>query len=115
MIKRKFINEVKKLWGSEEWIVNSLYCGKFLNVFQGYKTSLHYHKKKHETFYVLKGQIMIDDGKRSILLKEGDIFDIVPNQAHRVSAITDCKLIEFSTHHEDKDSHRIEIGGKIEL
>ena len=114
MEKRGLIKEVKKPWGNEEWIVNEDYCGKFLNISRGHKTSLHYHKNKHETFYLVKGRITIDDGKSSITLTEGDVFDIVPNQPHRATAIEDSTVIEFSTHHEDEDSHRIEFGGKAE-
>ncbi len=48
------IKKVNKVWGSEEWIVNnSTYCGKILNIKKGYRSSIHYHKNKHETFYLL--------------------------------------------------------------
>jgi len=53
------IKKVKKIWGSEEWLVNNeLYCCKILNLKKGYRCSIHYHKDKDETFYVLKGIVL---------------------------------------------------------
>ena len=52
---------VKKVWGQEEWVVNNdKYCGKILTVKKGFRCSLHYHKKKHETFYVLEGNLLME-------------------------------------------------------
>jgi D-lyxose ketol-isomerase len=52
------INHVKKVWGSEDWLVlNNLYCAKFLNLNRGYECSVHYHAIKDETFYILAGEI----------------------------------------------------------
>lgn len=52
------LNHVQKLWGSEDWLVNSnKYCAKFLNLNHGYECSVHYHAVKDETFYVLGGEI----------------------------------------------------------
>ncbi len=47
----------KKVWGREEWLVNTdKYCGKFLNVDKGYRSSIHHHRNKDETFYLLEGK-----------------------------------------------------------
>lgn len=52
------IEHVKKVWGSEDWLVNNdKYCTKFLNLNRGYECSVHYHVKKDETFYVLCGEV----------------------------------------------------------
>jgi D-lyxose ketol-isomerase len=54
------INEVKKVWGNERWLINNdKYCSKFLNLNNGYTCSLHYHAIKDETFYVLCGTVEI--------------------------------------------------------
>src|SRR3989344_3288729 len=110
---------VKKAWGSEEWIVNRDYCGKFLNLNQGYRCSLHYHIEKDETFYVDKGIILLEIGRgmkrEKRIMKEGDIQLVLPLIPHRFTGIQNSRIIEFSTHHEDSDSHRIEEGGKVDL
>ena len=48
------LNIVDKVWGREEWIVNNeKYCGKKLILKKGYSCSMHHHKIKDETFYIL--------------------------------------------------------------
>jgi mannose-6-phosphate isomerase-like protein (cupin superfamily) len=99
----------EKVWGSEEWIVNNYaYCGKFLHLKKGKRCSLHYHKNKNETFYVLRGKVLMEvDGKEKIM-KKGDIQHITPLTKHRFSGLKDSVIIEFSTHHEESDSYRVE-------
>lgn len=100
------MKKVKKLWGSEEWIVNKIYCGKILNLNRGFRGSLHFHKKKDETFYILEGKVLLelDEGKR--ILKAGESQEILPGQKHRFTPLENSKIIEFSTHHEDSDTYR---------
>lgn len=116
---------VPKVWGWEDWIINSeAYCGKLLFIKKGHYTSWHYHKKKDECFYLQKGKLKVyhspyDLYKNNIqtlhladtkILKKGDSLHMPVEQRHRLEAIKDCYLFEFSTHHEDSDSIRI-IGG----
>jgi mannose-6-phosphate isomerase len=128
------IKLVSKKWGYEKIIENNQdYCGKLLHIVTGCATSLHYHKRKHETFYLESGKVrlyfsndiveiqqVIDDGKvlylfapglglklPDITMHPGDKFDIPPMMAHRIVALEDSKIYEFSTHHEDKDSIRL--------
>jgi len=55
-----------KVWGSEVWFANnSLYCGKILNFNKGHQSSLHFHKIKDETFYLLSGKIDFQIGKKN--------------------------------------------------
>ena len=115
---------VKKVWGEERIVVNSdKYCGKFLYVKKGFQCSLHYHRIKDETFFILSGSVWFeekkdtDDGVGYIsgsILKAGDIKHLPPMTIHRFSAIDeDCVIIEFSTPHKDSDSYRLEMSGKI--
>jgi len=103
----------KKGWGYENWLVNNeLYCGKILHFNKGKKCSLHYHKIKDETFYILKGTINlyvvegIDIIKKHVL-GEGDTFHITPGMCHSVEAMCDSDIIEISTQHFESDSYRI--------
>jgi hypothetical protein len=52
---------VTKLWGYEKHLVNTeLYCGKILVALpNGMACSIHYHKRKTETFHVLKGRLFL--------------------------------------------------------
>ena len=113
---RKPLNFIQKGWGSENWIVNTEYCGKILKFNKDAKFSMHYHKLKEETFYVLKGKLLIKSidlsnaNRYEFEIKSGDIVDIPRFQPHQIIAIEESEIIEFSTHHEDSDSYRIEKG-----
>ena len=116
-------NIVSKGWGYELWIENNeLYCGKHLHVLPTKWCSVHYHKNKKETFYVIEGELKLEYSidlsldlwkstivKPTRILKKGDSFTLDTMIAHRFTSNTSypCDFIEFSTHHEDSDSYRI--------
>ena len=112
------INFVPKGWGFEKWIHNSeLYCGKLLYFVKNKKCSWHYHVLKDEVFYVQSGRIKVyysegDDitQANTVILGPGDNFHVYKGLRHRMEAIEDTELFEFSTQHFDSDSHRIERG-----
>jgi len=112
------INFVPKGWGFEKWIHNSeLYCGKLLYFVKDKKCSWHYHLLKDEVFYVQSGRIKVyysegDDIAQAndVILGPGDNFHVYRGLRHRMEAIEDTELFEFSTQHFDSDSHRIERG-----
>lgn len=108
---------VPKKWGSEEWIVNRDYCGKKLLLNKGFRCSMHHHKNKDETFYILKGKVLMETNNESRIMKEGDSILIEPNTKHRFTGLEDSEIMEFSTHHEDEDSYREEgmLSGKVDL
>ena len=107
---------VQKGWGYEIWVANNdLYCGKQLSIFKGKSFSDHFHINKVETFYVTEGLARLDirekDGKEyTYELKVGDIVDITPGLMHKVTAIEDFTMMEFSTKHDDEDSYRVSRG-----
>lgn len=106
---------VQKVWGQEEWIVNKDYCGKKLVLKKGYRCSMHYHKKKDETFYIIKGKVLMETNGDKRIMLPGDSIHINPNLKHRFTGLEDSEIIEFSTHHEDEDSYREELSGKVDL
>ncbi|MBS3132454.1 cupin domain-containing protein [Candidatus Woesearchaeota archaeon] len=112
MTKRK---EVDKVWGKEVWIVNRDYCGKILVLNKGYRCSMHHHKLKDETFYILKGKVLLEIGMKKHVMNPGDSMLIKPGQKHRFTGLEDSEIVEFSTHHEDSDSYRDEVSGKADL
>lgn len=109
------IKLVSKGWGFEKWIVNNeKYCGKILYFVKDKKCSWHYHKIKDETFYIQSGKILLDyswgenlDGAFKQTLCRGDKFHIPVGMKHRMTALEDTELFEFSTEHFDEDSYRI--------
>jgi hypothetical protein len=51
---------VEKGWGRELiWATNDKYCGKFLYFNKDSKFSMHFHKEKDETWYVLDGKFIV--------------------------------------------------------
>ena len=112
------IKFVPKGWGFEKWIHNSEeYCGKLLYFVKGKKCSWHYHKLKDEVFYVSAGKILVkysdhDDigTAKEVILGPGDNFHVYRGLRHRMIAIEDTQLFEFSTQHFDSDSYRISKG-----
>ena len=53
--------EYIKGWGKEVWIANNAkYCGKLLVFNKGARFSLHYHRVKEESFYLLSGDMLFE-------------------------------------------------------
>ena len=99
---------VEKSWGYEVVLHNGDYCSKLLVYTKGTASSLHYHPKKHETFYVAEGafDIEIDGVKRRMY--PGDYAVIDPGTSHRVRSLNTYGLIvESSTHDDPEDCVRI--------
>ena len=123
---------VKKVWGVETEIVNNEeYCMKFLDIDVGGCSSLHYHKRKDETFYVLRGICLVELGKFEYkgsmtlspkLCGPGTAIRLMPYTVHRFWVpndlspgvdYTECRLIEVSTHHDDEDVFRLEESKRL--
>ena len=112
---KKNIKHVHKGWGHEKWIVNKPeYCGKLLFLKQGKQTSWHYHKLKDEVMFVQSGKVYIPHSEGDsielcsfVTLDEGEAFHIPVGLRHRIIAVKDSVVFEFSTQHFDSDSIRI--------
>ena len=105
---------VPKGWGEEIIIENNKkYCGKILVFKEGCKFSMHYHMNKDETWYVEYGEFLyrwIDTETAEMhenLLNEGDTVRQQPGQPHQLQALTNGRIFEVSTYHEDSDSYRV--------
>ena len=106
-----------KGWGREVWIANNpLYCGKILEIQQGKRCSLHYHKLKTESFYLLSGKLKVRirpapdadaAATEEFEMVSGECMDIAPGLVHQMEALEDARLLEFSTQHFDSDSYRL--------
>ena len=116
----QLVKIVDKEWGHEEWIANtSAYCGKKLVFKSGHQCSMHHHKIKDETFYIQSGIVVLDTEFGSTterrIMEEGDTMHIVPTMWHRITALTNAEVLEFSTFHMDEDSYRKSTSGKADL
>ena len=106
---------VNKGWGYEEIITNTeKYCAKILHMNIGKKLSWHYHELKDETFYLENGNIRLfvgydhDINKSDVVcLNPGDSFHIPVGLVHRLEALENSRVFEFSTQHFDEDSIRL--------
>ena len=109
------IKFVPKGWGFEKWIVNcEEYCGKLLYFVKGKCCSWHYHILKDEVFYIQSGKVLVKysdsddiDKANELILEKGDKFHVYRGLRHRIIALEDTELYEFSTQHFDSDSHRV--------
>lgn len=107
-----------KGWGAEYWICNSeKYCGKLLFFKQGKKCSWHYHKLKDEVFYLHSGKMIVHYSEQDdlslanyVILNPGESFHVYTGLRHRMEALEQSELFEFSTEHFEDDSYRIERG-----
>ena len=99
---------IDKPWGFEEiWAQTDDYVGKILHINKGQRLSLQYHREKEETIRVLSGILEVvhsrhKDGRlKSTILREGEIFHVVPMTVHRFCASqgTDVELLEVSTNY----------------
>lgn len=96
------IVRVEKPWGYElHWAKTDRYVGKVIHVNAGHALSLQYHNWKDETILLWSGrlefEIQEDDKKRTWEMMPGERVHISPKTVHRMTAISDCDIMEVST------------------
>jgi mannose-6-phosphate isomerase len=94
---------VDKPWGREIWIAQTdRYALKIIEFRKGSRSSLQYHRQKHEHIYVDRGRLQVEwenesGSMENLELGPGDVIENKPGRKHRVTAIEDVRLIEVST------------------
>ena len=109
---------VEKLWGREEILSNtSDYCLKRMYVNPGFKSSLHYHISKNETFVVESGVLFLELRGEKRKLHPGDSVEILHFQKHRFRAVGEmvCVFLEVSTHDDPEDCVRVEPSARCPI
>ena len=108
---------IHKGWGSEYiWATNDKYCGKFMSFHTDAKFSMHFHKDKEETWYVISGQFLvrwIDTSNSHIIEKflgVGDVFHNEPLKPHQLICIEEGTILEVSTPDSVEDNYRVMPG-----
>ena len=110
------IKSLDKYWGNIKTLFeNDQYTVKRIFMQKGTQSSLEYHIKKEEAYYIESGKLKV--GTRvgrakntSLLLNPGDVFHIPVGFMHMRIALEDTVIIEFSTLDDDADSHIVEDG-----
>lgn len=109
---------VEKGWGHEEIFASTeTYCGKLLCFEPGKKFSMHFHRDKDETWYVLDGVFKLTtiDTKtatsHSQYLRKGDTWRNEPLLPHQLHCITGPGvIIEVSSKDTVEDNYRVMPG-----
>ena len=82
---------------------------------KGSQSSLEYHVKKDENYYILSGKLQVGlrigrAENKAIIVNEGEVFHIPPGLMHMRIALEDTQIIEWSNKDDDSDSHIVEDG-----
>lgn len=72
------------------------YCGKFLFVFDGQNCPCHEHGVKHETFFVLKGEVTMLVAGKARTLSAGDTLAVATGVKHSFTGMGNALLLEVS-------------------
>ena len=83
---------------------------KFIHMRAGTQSSMEYHVKKHEMYWLQHGTLKLGlrEGRgvnRSIILNAGDCYEIPPGTIHMRIAVTDLCILEACSVDADDDTH----------
>ena len=93
------LGNFQKIGEIEFWIANENkagYCGKFLFVFKDQTCPKHMHKDKLETFYIVKGRVMMNYDGEEREMSAGDVLRVDTGKYHSFSGIEPSLLLEIS-------------------
>ncbi len=104
-----------KYWGTIETIISRDFAGKRIALAAGGQSSLEFHIGKRETYFIHSGAVKVGlrigrGENRSVLLREGDCFDVQPGLVHMRIGLEKSVIIEVSTQDTDADSFIVEDG-----
>ena len=109
MIRHFGLNDFYNTGEIEFWICNNTaegYCGKFIFLFSGQTCPRHFHRIKHETFFVLRGKIKLNLRGKNINLDAGRVAAIPLESGHYFTAISGPALVlEISKPSLHRDSY----------
>jgi len=102
------LDDFRRTGAIEYWIVNDVeagYCGKFLFVFDGQTCPAHFHKAKHETFFIVKGTVRMTAGGQERTMSQGETLVMPPGTRHTFTGLGNCLLLEVSLPSTGKDNY----------
>jgi mannose-6-phosphate isomerase len=93
-----------KPWGHELVFADGShgYVGKIIHVKAGRALSLQLHNRKDETLTVMDGEVLFESGAAAddlvpTTLLPGDTVHVPAGALHRITAVTDVRIVEVST------------------
>lgn len=99
-----YVKRVEKPWGYELIYTRDdlPYTGKVMHINAGKRQSLQVHDQKQETYLLVagKGGVIVENKNGEMETVEFEIqkgYTTLVGQKHRLFAITDCDILEFST------------------
>lgn len=93
-----YVTVIDKSWGKEYLLdITSAYAMKRLCIDAGKNISLQYHRKKRETWHVVKGTGIAKIDDKIFEVSIGNTISIPVDTIHQIKAITDLVIIESST------------------
>jgi len=72
------------------------YCGKFMFLFSGQTCPMHHHRKKHETFFIVKGKVDMELSGKKHILNQGDRLIVDQLSKHKFTALENSLILESS-------------------
>jgi N-acetylneuraminate synthase len=93
------LDQFTEIGETEFWVANDSehgYCGKFLVVLDGQTCPYHYHRMKHETFFIVKGTLRMKVGEEERVMREGDLLAMPPGVGHSFTGVGPCLILEVS-------------------
>ncbi len=93
------LGEFARIGETEFWIANEAehgYCGKYLFLFKGQRCPEHMHLIKHETFFIVKGKILMGYGNKELTMGPGDVLPIPKEVLHTFIAEETSLILELS-------------------
>ena len=90
------LNDFERIGEVEYWIVNDLvnhYCGKFLFLFENQRCPRHHHMMKDETFFIVRGAVEMEAGRKRFRMQPGATFKMKPKVDHTFRAIGGPALV----------------------
>jgi sialic acid synthase SpsE/mannose-6-phosphate isomerase-like protein (cupin superfamily) len=91
---------------------NDEYCKKIIVMLPNQQHPSHYHEKKHETFHVLFGSLIVEldnTETRTINNTDDNLIVVDRNKFHSFKTETGCVFEEISTKHYKDDSFYLDI------
>ena len=93
------LSRFREVGETEFWVANEQehgYCGKFLFVFDGQTCPYHRHGVKHETFFIVKGQVRMRMGDDERIMRAGDSLTMPPGVGHAFTGMGPALILEVS-------------------
>lgn len=114
-IKHGPLEPIEKPWGHEcTWAGFAGVHGKTLFIRKGHRTSLKYHKLKTEVLFLQKGKAKVLFGDeyslldpvahpmKTTIIEEGNSLMVQSGCPYRITALTECEIIEIGNNSSDK-------------